>query len=357
MIVAKGNEKITKLMNDWYKAMRSQKLLKAKNLRSAVEKLIDEMEQDQTLLIYYSLLEFRYNLLINNTSGLVKPGEHIEESTTDMLNYYYYLFNAIYAMKIGQYSDAKHFYHKAETLLSLIPDELEQAEFNYQYALFNYYQFQPLNTITYGNKAKDIYSNEVGYEINVASCNNILGLASTSLKQYELAEEYFLSALDMATKLDQTQHIHLIRHNIGLLYSDQNMPQLAINYLSKALEGSCKTMYLLAKEHEKLSNINAAAEYIDKGLQISNAQNNKEYYHHLSILDARLQRIPIDEYEKIVVDGIHYLQEENLWHFVEIYADELANKYYDEGNHLKVSQYFRVGYKAKSEMEKRSALK
>ena len=30
VIVAKGNEKITRLMNDWYKAMRSQKLLQAK---------------------------------------------------------------------------------------------------------------------------------------------------------------------------------------------------------------------------------------------------------------------------------------------------------------------------------------
>ncbi|MDO6632217.1 hypothetical protein [Bacillus thuringiensis] len=149
----------------------------------------------------------------------------------------------------------------------------------------------------------------------------------------------------------------MIRHNIGLLYYDKNTPELAINYLSKALEGSCKTMYLLAKEHEKLGNVNESANYIDKGLQISNAQNNNEYYYHLSILDTRLQRIPINEYEKIVVDGIHYLQEENLWHFVEIYADELANKYYDEGNHLKVSQYFRVGYKAKIETEKRSALK
>lgn len=184
-----------------------------------------------------------------------------------------------------------------------------------------------------------------------------MGLASTSLKQFELAEEYFLSALDIATKQDQTQLTHMIRHNIGLLYSDQNMPQLAINYLSKALEGSCKTMYLLAKEHEKLGNVNEAANYIDKGLQISNAQNNKEYYHHLTILNARLQHTTIDEYEKIIVEGIHYLQEENLWHFVEIYADELANKYYDEGNHSKVSEYFRVGYKAKIEMEKRSALK
>ncbi|MES5957403.1 tetratricopeptide repeat protein [Bacillus fungorum] len=178
----------------------------------------------------------------------------------------------------------------------------------------------------------------------------------TWLHQYELAEEYFLSALDIVTKQEQTQLIHMIRHNIGRLYSDQNMPQLAINYLSKALEGSCKTMYLLAKEHEKLGNVNEAADYIDKGVQISNAQNNKEYY-HLSILNARFQHTPIDEYEKIIVEGIHYLQEENLWHFVEIYADGLANKYYDEGNHLKVSQYFRVGYKAKIEMEKRSALK
>lgn len=89
----------------------------------------------ETLLIYYSLLEYRYNLLINNTEQLIKPADHVEVSTIDMLNYYYYLFNAIHAMKIGQYSDAKDYYRKAETLLSLIPDELEEAEFNYQFAL------------------------------------------------------------------------------------------------------------------------------------------------------------------------------------------------------------------------------
>ncbi|WP_144529572.1 Rap family tetratricopeptide repeat protein [Bacillus mobilis] len=357
MIVAKGNAKITKLMNEWYKAMRSQKLLQAKNLREDVEKHLNEMDKDQTLLIYYSLLEYRYNLLINNTEQLIKPADHVEVSTIDMLNYYYYLFNAIHAMKIGQYSDAKDFYRKAETLLSLIPDELEEAEFNYQFALFNYYLFQPLNTITYGNKAKEIYSKEPGYEINVASCNNILGLASTSLKQYELAEEYFLTALDIATKQEQTQLSYMIRHNLGLLYSDQDMPQLAINYLSKSLQGSCKTMYLLAKEHMKLGNTNEATEYIEKGLQISDAQNNREYYHHLSILKAKIEHSPIEEYEKFIVEGIHFLQKEDLWHFVQKYADDLANKFYDEGNHSKVSEYFRVGYKAKIEMEKRSALK
>lgn len=64
MIVAKGNEKLTRPMNDWYKVMRSQTLLQAQNLKIEVEKLMENMEQDQALLIYYSLLDFRYNLLI-----------------------------------------------------------------------------------------------------------------------------------------------------------------------------------------------------------------------------------------------------------------------------------------------------
>ena len=60
----------------------------------------------------------------------------------------------------------------------------------------------------------------------------------------------------------------MIRHNLGLLYSDQDMPQLAINYLSKSLQGSCKTMYLLAKEHMKLGNTNEATEYIEKAYKL-----------------------------------------------------------------------------------------
>ncbi|MFJ8526850.1 hypothetical protein [Bacillus sp. NPDC094106] len=116
-------------------------------------------------------------------------------------------------------------------------------------------------------------------------------------------------------------------------------------------------MFLLAKEHLNLGNTREAADYIEKGLQVSSEQNNIEYYHHLSILKAKLHHKPIEEYEKVVVDGIHYFQKEELWHFVQNYADELANKYYDEGNHRKVSEYFRVGYKAKIEIEKRGTLK
>ncbi|MEI4605905.1 hypothetical protein WAG19_29365 [Bacillus cereus] len=66
-------------------------------------------------------------------------------------------------MKIGQYSNAKRYYQKAETLVTLIPDDLEQAEINYQFALFSCYLFQPLNTMIYATKAKEIYSKEVGY--------------------------------------------------------------------------------------------------------------------------------------------------------------------------------------------------
>ena len=51
--------------------------------------------------------------------------------------------------------------------------------------------------------ALKFYEPETGYELNIAACNNILGLTCTSLKQYEYAEEYFIKALDIVTK---TQH-------------------------------------------------------------------------------------------------------------------------------------------------------
>ncbi|PIE94398.1 tetratricopeptide repeat protein [Bacillus fungorum] len=358
MILIKGNEKITKLMNQWYIAMRSQSLLSVQNLKIDVEGLMKDIEKDDTLSIYYKLLEFRYDLMENNMPKLDRGILELEEASGDkVLKYYYHFFTAIYFTKIGRYSDAKKNFNLAEELIVNSPDELEVAEFTYQFAIFNYYTYQPLNAMNYVVKAKNLYLAEEGYEGCIALCENIMGLASTSLKQYELAEEHFITALDIATKQNYVTLALKIRHNLGLLYSDQNIPELAINHLSKSLESSCKTMFLLAKEYAQLNKESTALTYIEKGLELCREQGNKEYVHHLSILNARVRQRKIEEFDCVVRSGIRYFEEEELWHFVQKYAEEMANKYYYEGNHLKVSEYFHIGYHAKQEMEKRGALK
>ncbi len=68
-VPVKGNEQATKLLNDWYQAMLQQQVLKATNLKQEIDEMInkikdiqDEQYQDQNLLLYYSLLDFRYKV-------------------------------------------------------------------------------------------------------------------------------------------------------------------------------------------------------------------------------------------------------------------------------------------------------
>ena len=83
-------------------------------------------------MLYYSLLNFRYNYLIDNL-GVSKDSfnkiESFEIPTNNFLSYYYHFFKAIHSDAIGNYILAREHYDKAEALLQYIPDEIEKEEF------------------------------------------------------------------------------------------------------------------------------------------------------------------------------------------------------------------------------------
>ncbi len=69
MIVStKGNNEITKLLNDWYLEIRSRRIGNAHQLKEIIDTKIHSIEEDQNLLLYYSLLDFRYQFVIDNLS-------------------------------------------------------------------------------------------------------------------------------------------------------------------------------------------------------------------------------------------------------------------------------------------------
>jgi tetratricopeptide (TPR) repeat protein len=128
---------ITKLLNDWYQEMRVQHVIKARKLKEEIDSKINNIEEDQDVLIYYSLLDFRHKILIGDfESGYNEPIS--EQETNSFLKYYYHFFKFIYFMEIGNYNEAKPYYERAEELLAEIPDEAEKAEFNYRVAVFQY---------------------------------------------------------------------------------------------------------------------------------------------------------------------------------------------------------------------------
>ncbi|MDO6634330.1 Rap family tetratricopeptide repeat protein [Bacillus thuringiensis] len=350
-----SKKEITKLLNDWYQEMRIQHVLKAEQLKKDIDSKIDKIEENQDILIYYSLLDFRYKMLMGNFEQDLSDFESISGKMDTFLEYYYHFFKFIYAMEVGNYSNAKKHCELAEELLIVIPDEAEKAEFNYRVALFHYYLSQPLLAIHYATKAQEFFSKNKGYEVKTGACKNTLGMSCITLEQFELAEEYLILALDIFTKVGEHTSILKVRHNLGLLYADQNFSELAIRYLSEVFQEDphVKTNYLLAREHCRLNHYEEANCYIAKGLESC----DKEYYYHFSILKSLNENVPVESLENLVLEAISYFKNQKLWKDVQLYAEELAAKWYDIGAKEKAGQYFYMSYEAKKILKKRGALK
>lgn len=360
MFALTAEGKITSLLTNWYSAIRFQHLLKAEQLKKEVDMLIKNLEEDQTIGAYYSLLNFRHKLLANNTDGLEESLQQLEpmkKSSDKLLNYYYYFSKAIYLTKIGSYDAAKEYFEKAHELLVYVHDDVEKAEFHYRIAVFCYHTCKLTDAMNYAAKGREVFLSKDGYEINVASCENILGLVSLELQQFEMAEEYFVSAIGIMKKNNQDQLVQKIKHNLGLMYADQALPHVAIRYLEESKIENYRTMYLLAREYYKLDMKEKAVDYINKGIDFCRVQPNEEYTHHLTILRAKIESVGIESLEPVIRLGIEYFKKEGLLHYVVEYAEEMAMRFCNEGADQKVSEYFRIAYEAKQELKKRGALK
>jgi tetratricopeptide (TPR) repeat protein len=347
-------KEITKLLNDWYQEMRVQHVIKATKLKEEIDSKIDRIEEDQDILIYYSLLDFRYQMLTGDFKSDYNKS-FSEQQTNNFLNYYYHFFKFIYASEIGNYSNANKHCKLAEELLIHIPDEVEKAEFNYRVGLFYYYSSQPVLAIHYATKAQEFFSKNEGYEVKTGACKNTLGMACSSLEQFELAEEYLLESLDVFSKTNEDSLSIKVRHNLGLMYADQNLSEISIRHLTEVYNKNprIKAIYLLAREHYKIKKTQEASKYIEEGLKVC----SEEYKHHLLVLKAKNDSIPVEEAEGIFVSAIEYLKKREMWKDVIMYSEELAMKWFDVGNESKASTYFHMSYEAKQIFQKKGSLK
>ncbi|MGI8214560.1 Rap family tetratricopeptide repeat protein [Bacillus cereus] len=359
----RGNNEITKLLNKWYIEIRSRRIGNAHHLKEIINSKIHDIEEDQNLLLYYSLLDFKYQFLIDNLSvsqSSFAEGENFDMPTDNFLAYYYHFFKGIHTSTIGEYQTAKKSYKKAETLLDCIPDELEKAEFYYKVGAFHYDIYQGLLSYKKASEAREIFAQHAGYEINVAFCDNLMGLACTHLREWELAEECFIKAMDMFQKIDEEQFNLMVRQNLGLMYATQNLSPLAIRYLSEVnqkIPNNYKALFIEAREHIKEGNQSVARDLIAKGYSVCKEVDNIEYLHHFKILDAMNRDVPAEALEKTVLEGVSYFKEQELYEYIKEYEEYLATAFYKENNHVTASHYFYSCSQAGKKAFEKEALK
>lgn len=64
-----ASECVANILNDWYIAIKQQDTESAERYFEKIKPLFDEMEEDQEVLMYYSLLEERHKMLLFQVKG------------------------------------------------------------------------------------------------------------------------------------------------------------------------------------------------------------------------------------------------------------------------------------------------
>lgn len=362
-VSVKGNEQITKLLNDWYQVMLQQQVSKAMKLKQEIESKMNHMDEDQKILFYYSLLDFRYQVLTDSlsiTSDSFNKVNSLYTTDDNVLTYYYHFFKAIQETLVTNYKAASEEFEKAKALLKNISDPLEQAEFHYRLGYFYYQAYQPMLGIESVNKAKSEFEKHSGYEISAALCKNMYGLCCVDLKQFVLAEESFDAALDIFQKHKIERYIIMVKSNLGWLYGSQNLSELSIRHISEVVEKASKhykAVFTLAEENYKLGRTALASEFIESGLKVCEELKNKEFQYRFMILKELNKKPNTEELEKVVLEGISYFENEGLWECVKEYTEKLAVRFYEESNDSKASKYFYMSNKASKKYLEKGALK
>lgn len=252
-------EQVGNHLNDWRIAIRKHDVHSAKAMYTELKELLQKMEENQEVLTYYSLLEGKYKLMLYERRG-TKLKEQTEpdcpSKTNDLIEYYFYLYKALYASYKRDYASAIGLFKIAEKKLQHIPDEIEVAEFHTKIANLYMLLRQSLISLHYIQNAIDIFKSHEGYERRLAAAFVIAAANYMDIGDFIRAEDYYKKALHIADSLNDHFLTSQLYHNISILYAEAGESKKCIDALEKALSdedylSSCyfhHSMYMLMKE-------------------------------------------------------------------------------------------------------------
>ncbi|GGE45881.1 hypothetical protein GCM10011391_25920 [Pullulanibacillus camelliae] len=150
----------------------------------------------------------------------------------------------------------------------------------------------------------------------------------------------------------------LAYHDLGLLYSKQNLPKAAIHWLLESYktgEQFYKTPILLCQEYCKLNELDKAREWYNKAMVLCEEVNDTL---HIALLKV-LYGIYIDRgnIENTLQEGIQFFIENKSWEYTQDFALLLANYYKDRSRYQEAMIYFEKVFDAQRKIFELEALK
>lgn len=354
-------EEVANMMNEWYGVIKKRKVDEAIQLKEQIKRMLPHMEQNQDLLLYFNLLDFRNNLLIDDAQRLkIKSRTTVKQEdiqkTDDMIQYYFYFFNGQYEFRNKNYIDAINFYKIAEDKLKKIPDEIEHAEFHYKIAEAYYQIFQNFFSMSHAEKALNSFKSNEQYTYRQLNSELLLALNKVDLLRYKEADQHYENIIKKAQETGDFYTKSLAHHNIGISYDKRGYLPQAESHLLKAIDipehresrNTIRTYYMLSKVCFKSGKTDKALVWYKKAWNLAEENNEDEYRAKLMILDALYNNSHINN----IHHAMKYLEKKHLWIDIAELSREIGNHLKNKGNITQAVKYYEHALTAKDELIK-----
>ncbi|MGM0971332.1 MAG: tetratricopeptide repeat protein [Bacillota bacterium] len=354
-------EEVANMMNEWYGVIKKRKVDEAIQLKEQIKRMLPHMEQNQDLLLYFNLLDFRNNLLIDDAQRLkIKSRTTIKkediQKTDDMIQYYFYFFNGQFEFHNKNYIDAINFYKIAEDKLKKIPDEIEHAEFHYKIAEAYYQIFQNFFSMSHAEKALNSFKSNEQYTYRQLNSELLLALNKVDLLRYKEADQHYENIIKKAQETGDFYTKSLAHHNIGISYEKRGYLPQAESHLLKAIDipehresrNTIRTYYMLSKVCFKSGKTDKAIVWYKKAWNLAEENNEDEYRAKLMILDALYNNSHINN----IHHAMKYLEKKHLWIDIAELSREIGNHLKNKGNITQAVKYYEHALTAKDELIK-----
>lgn len=354
-------EEVANMMNEWYGLIKKRQVDESIQLKEKIKRMLPHMEQNQDLLLYFNLLDFRNNLLIDDAQRLrIKSRTSIKQEdiqkTDDMIQYYFYFFNGQFEFHNKNYIDAINFYKIAEDKLKKIPDEIEHAEFHYKICKAYYQIDQHFFSLSHAEKALNSFKSNEQYISRQIHCEMMLALNKLDLLRYKEANDHHKNILKRAQEIGDSFTESIAHLNIGIGYEKQNDLDKAESHLLKAIDlpehrksmNSIRTYYMLSKVCFKSGKTDKALVWYKKAWNLAEENNEDEYRAKLMIIDALYNNSHINN----IHHAMKYLEKKRLWTDIAELSREIGNHLKNKGNITQAVKYYEQALVAKDEIIK-----
>lgn len=346
---SKGMEKVLSShvgvkINEWYKMIRQFSVPDAEILKAEVEQEIERMEEDQDLLIYYQLMCFRHQLMLDyikpsdqrslSIADLVDKIENSNHKLSGMLQYYNAFFRGMYEFSIKEYVQAIQYYKIAEKQLTLVIDDIEQAEFHFKVAEAYYIMKQTHVSMHHIIKALEIYDQYELYKIRKIQCLFVIAGNYDDLARHDKSIPHLKNAIKIAEEIGDQKILTKAFLNIGHTFDRDGQWDEAINYFEKAIQKADDDSELLTKLYFAISctqfkagRLKEGEASLKQGTNILEEAPNKLYENLFTFLEA----VYVNNInEEQLAEVFQYLEQKQLFAYAEacyiVYADEYGKQ-------------------------------